>query len=87
MGRRTYQKLRYEGEDYEDAVFVNGEFRYGWIPTSANMRNLMVMERRQQIRIIDGHRRVKKEGGCKWTHLGKEKNEKSPKHSIHQDNL
>ena len=54
--RRVYPKLHYEGEDYVDAIFYGNEFRYAWLPTSANMRNLMAMERRRQMRVVEGRR-------------------------------
>lgn len=54
--RRTYPKLRYNGEDYVDAVFVNGEFRYAWLPTTKNMRNLIALQQRRKMTVIDGRR-------------------------------
>lgn len=54
--RRIYPKLHYEGETYEHAIFVGNEFRYAWIPSTPNMRNLMAMERRRRMRVIDGQR-------------------------------
>ena len=57
--RRVYQKLRYEGEDYVDAVFVGNEFRYAWIPTTPNMRNLLAMQARRRMRVVEGRRSVR----------------------------
>lgn len=62
--RRTYPKINYNGEDYVDAVFVGGEFRYAWLPSTPNMRNLLAMELRRQMRVIEGRRGVRPAQTC-----------------------
>ena len=62
--RRVYPKLHYKGEDYVDAVFYGNEFRYGWIPTSANMRNLLAEQRRRSMRVVEGRRSFRPAQTC-----------------------
>jgi len=54
--RRVYEKITYNGETYEHAIFYGNEFRYGWLPTTTNMRNLMAMQARRRMRVIEGRR-------------------------------
>lgn len=58
--RKIYPKLHFKGEDYVDAVFINGEFRYAWLPSTPNMRDLIALQARWRMRTIDGERLKKK---------------------------
>ncbi|MFQ6041079.1 MAG: hypothetical protein ACE5PV_09505 [Candidatus Poribacteria bacterium] len=58
--RRVYDKLHYNGEDYVDATFVGNEFRYAWLPTTRHMKDLIAMQARRRMRVIDGRRRFER---------------------------
>ncbi|MFQ5674682.1 MAG: hypothetical protein ACE5PV_24335 [Candidatus Poribacteria bacterium] len=65
-GHELYEILRMYDDDIVDALavdvrcstcgYTNEIFLQAWLPTTANMRDLMAMEWRRKMRVIDGRR-------------------------------
>lgn len=54
--RVVYPRITYDDETYENAIFYGNEFRYAWLPATRHMKDLLAMQARRKMRVVEGRK-------------------------------